>query len=374
MIKINLNEYKESKIYFKLLDLIISKNEDNKECFLKSLDINPSTYRRCRQNDFTISEKIIYKISSHYGYKNHNYKIINDAEKLFNNIYFDMYYKIYTRYNNYLEELDIMIKENYLITPIIELFKLFLFISSQKDYDILLSECSDLYDVVKSNIKFYNESLMKIYELIYLSLEPKIDESKLLKSYDDGSAYYILSYRNLLKNKYLESLYYGEKSKKILLEEGNIFRMILQNNTIITCYMNVHNYEDSLKILKIQSKILEAIESSNKTLVKKTKRAYIVCMLALNKYEELIDYLKYDNEFTFTTIGSYLIALYNIDKEEYDKYKKTILAEIEDNKTIEFIEIIDLYIKTKNRKSLEQISKFSLNEQFLEVLKNKIKI
>ena len=88
----------------------------------------------------------------------------------------------------------------------------------------------------------------------------------------------------------------------------------------------------------------------------------------------MIFQLKYDNEFTFTTIGSYLIALYNIDKEEYDKYKQTILVEIEDNKTIEFIKIIDLYVKTKNIKSLEQISKFSLNEQFLEVLKNKIKI
>lgn len=61
MININLNAYKESKIYFQLLDNIMKKNI-SKELFIHDNNINPSTYRRCKKDECNVGIKIIIKL------------------------------------------------------------------------------------------------------------------------------------------------------------------------------------------------------------------------------------------------------------------------------------------------------------------------
>ena len=62
MYKIDLSDYKSTKYYFYLFDIMIKEKSIRKEELLMDNKISPSTYRRCRQLEQNIGFVIVEKL------------------------------------------------------------------------------------------------------------------------------------------------------------------------------------------------------------------------------------------------------------------------------------------------------------------------
>ena len=162
---IKLTEYKDPAIYTNFFDVVIKKVAVNRDIYLEDLDISPSTYKRVKNHESKRGKLIIEKLSDHFNYKIPTNEFIDELEEKFNKIYHNVYYKIETEYENDLEYLDELLKENYIIYPLIELMKLFVIFHSPLDTKIKFEKNKDLYESVKSYLLFYNNDLEELYEL-----------------------------------------------------------------------------------------------------------------------------------------------------------------------------------------------------------------
>ena len=353
MIKIDLTEYKDSKIYFQLFDKIIKEKNISKEIFLQDNNINPSTYRRCKKEECNVGEKIIIKLCELLNYKYLDNNQIDELEQLLNNIYSDMYYKIYKNYDNYLEQIDKYINDNTIIYPVLLLFKCYLLLSTQKNEEYQKNNVLPLYNDLKQYEYFYNESCLKIYHLLYLSFEEEILEKYYIKKYEDASAYFILSFRALNNKKYSECLYFSEKAKEKSIEDYNIQRVIAINNNILASYMELENYEDCLTLSEIQLKVLSSINSDNKILIRGLNNKYI------NENES----------FDYTKLGIYMTCKYHYNKEEYNKLYDSLIKE-QNEKHIIFINNINELLTNKTKKSLKEMKNSDISNYLIKFFEN----
>ena len=369
MIKIDLTEYKDSKIYFQLFDKIIKEKNISKEIFLQDNNINPSTYRRCKKEECNVGEKIIIKLCELLNYKYLDNNQIDELEQLLNNIYSDMYYKIYKNYDNYLEQIDKYINDNTIIYPVLLLFKCYLLLSTQKNEEYQKNNVLPLYNDLKQYEYFYNESCLKIYHLLYLSFEEEILEKYYIKKYEDASAYFILSFRALNNKKYSECLYFSEKAKEKSIEDYNIQRVIAINNNILASYMELENYEDCLTLSEIQLKVLSSINSDNKILIRGLNNKYMICLLYLKKYDVLNKYINENESFDYTKLGIYMTCKYHYNKEEYNKLYDSLIKE-QNEKHIIFINNINELLTNKTKKSLKEMKNSDISNYLIKFFEN----
>ena len=90
MLKISLEEYKTSSQYLYLFDALIkAKIVLNRDAFLESLKINPSTYRRTKESEGKSGIKIVNKLACYFGLSTVKNDFITSFEKLVNNIIFE---------------------------------------------------------------------------------------------------------------------------------------------------------------------------------------------------------------------------------------------------------------------------------------------
>ena len=68
MKKINISEYKGSRIYFYFFDIYLKINDIRKEEIFAELFINNSSYRRSRDYEQKVGENIIKQLSDHFGF------------------------------------------------------------------------------------------------------------------------------------------------------------------------------------------------------------------------------------------------------------------------------------------------------------------
>ena len=106
MFKIDLKEYKETKIYFQLFDVLLKNLDVKKELYLIDNGITPSSYRLARKQEQNIGKLIIKTLCDKLKYKIPDELQIIEIEEKFNKIYFDMYYKINDDYDKYLKYID----------------------------------------------------------------------------------------------------------------------------------------------------------------------------------------------------------------------------------------------------------------------------
>ena len=69
MKKIDLKEYKDFKQYFGFYDVIIKRVSSNKDVFLESLYLSPSSYRRAKNTGNKIGKQILNDLCKHFNYK-----------------------------------------------------------------------------------------------------------------------------------------------------------------------------------------------------------------------------------------------------------------------------------------------------------------
>lgn len=334
MIQISLTEYMQTKLFFQLFDVLLKEESVNKEYYLESVGVSPSSYRRAKNEEQKIGIQIMETLCSKFNLNIMPLEMIEEIESLANEIYFDMYYKVYDRYEKFLQKLDEYLSKNYNIYPIIKLLKLFVLINSSKFSNELYESYLELYNEVKKFKNFYNNDLMGIYNLFVLTFENNSIDYNLAKELYGGFSYYIASFRAWKNKRYTECLYYAEKAKIILVEESNYKRIVNLNFNIMSSLMYLNRFEECFELAFDQLLMLESFGFKSDEL-KKTERYLFSSALVLGKYEFIIKRFKDFEVFQQNEICCYMIALNQTNINEYlTFYQKVLEMENEKNRNI----------------------------------------
>lgn len=370
MKKIDLSIYNNYLIYFHLYDAKISESELGIERFLQMIEINPSTYRKCKKGELIAGPKLISILTKHFNLKPVSITKMSELEELCNEIYYDMYYKIYDNYEKYIKRINEFWDEKYIVFPIVLLFKLLLVISSNVDYTIIIKNNIEDYMEVKKYSKFFKDELYDIFELIYLCFEYNISEGYWLKNYNNGFAYYILSSRSYFNKKYIESIFFATKSKEFLSNDGNIIRTLYLNNILMSSLLYVSNYQECNDLAFKQELILKALRYQYPFLQKNAKKYYIVSLLGLNNYLEITKVLEKYDSFNITILTCYLVSLFKCrGKNEYIEYFSEMGIEDFEQKDQEFLKALNDYIVYNKKSVLNTLEHYEIEGWVINILK-----
>ena len=106
MLKINLFRYLDLNNCLLVFDTLIKKTTNNKDEYLKSIMISPSSYRRAKTSGNKIGIQIVKELCQKFNYIIYDDKLIEQLENIYNDVYFSIYYKKSTSYDKYLEILE----------------------------------------------------------------------------------------------------------------------------------------------------------------------------------------------------------------------------------------------------------------------------
>lgn len=368
MIKIDLSDYKSSLIYFSLFDVLLNDLGESKEKYLKQIGINPSTYRKCKKGSLKIGPKVTFFLTSHFSLKKLTNHELDELAKFFASIYEKMYYKIEDTYEKDLKLIDEMIEENYVIFPIVKLMKLLLNICSNKAREVIIEENKELYEEVKRYALFFNDSVNQVYDIVNLFFEENIDENRWLKNYKDGFAYYILAARSYTAHRYVEGIFFAEKSKELLDIDGNIVRKLNVNNILMCSLLYAGNYEECNELARKQLLSIRAIGTLQSFYRKSASKYLFVSLLGLEEYEEILELCESKQYFNLTELTCYLVAMNRYNKKKYNTYFKSLNLEAFDEKDRQYIIMIDKYLRNDHRKVLKDLYSYDVMDCLINML------
>ena len=298
MRKIKLNDYKSTQIYMYMFDemiKVISKKENIiKEEILKKWDINPSSFRRSKVSEQEVGKAIIGKfaLNLNMGLTSNNY--IDELEELFNSIFFDINFRIYYRYEYYNKMLEKAINDKPIILPIVRLMKLFLEMYSKDNFEKFMKANNKEFIELSKFIKFYNDDMMMIYNLLNLVFCKELTYEMQSKKYSNGLSYSVISLRHKIEESYFESLFFAQKAKEIFLKENNFKRAIYINFTILNDFSLVTNFEEYYKLAIEQVYTIrsfyydkEAKDIEDDIEYKNAIKHVVISSLALKKYDKV---------------------------------------------------------------------------------------
>lgn len=355
MKNIDLSIYKESKVYFTVFDHLLKGININKDAFLIGNDIAPSSYRRSRKEEQNIGPLIIGKLSKKFGYKVVDNEVVDELEKRFNDIYHSVYYKIYDDAEKDMEYLDKMLSHNYIIFPIINLFKLFLQMNNNIDAKKNIEAGNELFLEIKKYKEFYVGALEEIYILLTIIFEEKAIDEAMSKNYENGMNYYALSSNLWRKKRYVEGLYFAKIGKEMFLKDCNYKRAFYINNNIMNCLASIGNYEECYELALQEKRALKSLDIKG-YLEKSANHFLMISGIALGKYEEILEISENFNTVTITLFLAVLVCKYMIDKNEYEKYLADVDFDSLDDDFKNDIKNVDLFLKEKNKKYLSNLS------------------
>lgn len=366
MKKISLLSYKNISTYLEVYDTIIKKEYNNKDKFLKSIGISPSSYRRAKNSENKVLTKIVKTLNDCFNYNSIDNEELKYLENKINQIYFNIYYKKNENLNNDYEVLVQLLNKKYIIFPIILLFKLLIELTSLANPDSTLAKNKELFLYISEFKRFFNNDLMEIYEIVEVLYIEKLDSSCITKKYKNELCYDTLATRCLLEHKYIEAMYMLEKVKKEFINEENYVRVYYTNLKFMLLYNSLGWYEDSYLLSSKQLLTLESVEKLDR-LYDLTKRHYLVSCLSLNKYEEIIQFLKQFNKYSKIEVTCYLYSLYNEDINNYEsEYLTQLKVNIDNRQFIEYLKLVNDYLKLND----DKLVKYLKNGKFYEPLVN----
>ena len=368
MFKFDFSVYQESKQFFQLYDVIIKKEPINKDAFLNDLGITPSSYRRCRNYKQNIGNKIIDILNNHYGYKKCDDKFIKQIEDELSKIYYDMYYKNYESYQVQLDYLNDLLKERYYIFPIIELFKLFMIINSPKSASKIIKEYKEEYKDLLKYKSFFTDELIKVFDIIELSFEEEISNTILNKSYQNGLCYFVLSSRLTVLGRHIESLYYADKARIIFEKECNYVRLLYLNLTTMFNYNSLKDYNRCYELAHSQLLALKSLSLFSFE-YKNTLKHMVVALLGLKKYNNVLALLSEMDVYTYTELACLYVAKYYVNKKMYkSEIDKAIEENLENDKLVEFLKSLDLYLSSNEKGCISKLKNYNLYGGLLDII------
>ncbi len=358
----NLQIYKETSIYFRLFDVLFKEQEKKKESVFKELGINNSSYRRCREIEQKVGIEIINKLIKYFDLEKPTDQEINEIEKLTNRVYNNMYYKIYDTYEEDLKEIENLLNTKCLLYPVLKLLKLFLIINSKQNTKVVLEENNDLYKEITKYKLFFTNELLEIFVIINLLFDETTYE-KDINHYNNPMTFQALASKAATKQKRIEALYYAEKAKEILIKDMNIKRIITINFTIINSLLYLGNYKEAYDLTVKQMMCIKTLNISGFD-YDRAYNLFIISLFSLKEYSNVIEELENKDTFSEIIFICLLSSLYYSDKEKYEEYYL-------DNNDIEYVVLLDKYLKTKDKNVLLQLNNYefvSFLTGFLKVL------
>lgn len=327
---IKLTEYKDPAIYMNFFDVVIKKVAVNRDIYLEDLDISPTTYKRVKNHESKRGILIIEKLAEHFNYKIPTNEFIDELEENFNKIYHNVYYKIETEYENDLNYLDELLKENYIIYPTIELMKLFVLFHSPLDTKVKFERNKELFDSVKTYLSFYNNDLLELYELFNILLSDDIDTKSLVRDYKNELCYSALASNLFRKDRFIDCLFLSEKIKKQYIKDENYKRIFPINLNIIACYNSLEEYESAYELSRKQILTLDSIG----TVLFYRDAAeyhYLVACFGLGKYNEVISIIDKMEKQKMKNTLMVLVSKYKVDINLYlETYEYYLSSELSD--------------------------------------------
>lgn len=367
MIGFNLDEYKGFKKYMYVFDVLIKKETSNKELFLESLYISPSSYRRVKNDGNKVGEQICIDLCGYFKYQICNDMIISQVQEYINKIYFDVYYKKYQNYDEHIKWIDEMIEMKYLIFPLFLLFKLILILNNPKKQNNIVSDYQELYQEIKLYQDFFTDDLKELVEIIDVTFKKDIDSAFLAQNYHNVLTYHTLANRCLNMNRYIESLYFCDIAKKKFIEDENYKRVYYINLVILANYNCLLKFNEGYLLGKKQIIALESINNNDEEYLL-TKKHLILSCLGLKKYDEVILYLNEFKKLTLSDISCLLISYYYTDNKEYQK----LLDNLINNSNVEvkeYVQVLNKYLHQRNKKNIYELEKYNINKIILDILR-----
>ena len=363
MLKINLFRYLDLNNCLLVFDTLIKKTTNNKDEYLKSIMISPSSYRRAKTSGNKIGIQIVKELCQKFNYIIYDDKLIEQLENIYNDVYFSIYYKKSTSYDKYLEILEQWLEKRYIIFPIIKLLKLFILINLPTSPQNTLSENQDLYNEILDYQNFYSRELLEILEIIRVSFT-NLSDNDLNDNYQNELSCYTLATKCYLKGKYIYSLYFAKTAKEKFIENENYKRVYYINLTLLACYNALGKYEDAYSLGTKQLYSLTANKNYEFEYTA-TRMHFLITCLALAKYDIIVSSLAKINKLSLTELVCYLLAAYKSNMKLYNDVLANTINIAQYEKTLK---TISDYITNKNRKSdIELLT--GINKNLLQIIK-----
>lgn len=370
MNKISLKYYTKSNYQLQFFDLFMKNNGHRKEDVFKELYINNSSYRRAKEYSQKIGEEIVQKLCEKFDYSIIDDTKITEIEELLNNIYYDLYYKIYDSYDLYFQKINELIDNKSILEPFLVLFKLLMMVNANKSVNILYKENIDLYNNIKPFKKYFQNGFIEIYDVLSLFFEESLDECQWNHDFNNALAYQILGSKNYKSKKYIECIFYSYKSLDILIEDCNYKRVIQVNQMIISSLLNIGNYEETLALTTKQIKTIKSLSIFD-SYYKNATNCYYISLLGLKKYEEILKDLNENNINNFITLTCYLVALYKTNENEYFRYYSEELdVNSYDEVYQKYFISLNKYLIENDKKILKELQISDLHTAFSKIFKN----
>ena len=367
---ISLKEYKDEVIYFSLFDILIKKVAPNRDIYLEDMDISPTTYKRCKNRQSKKGRQIIEQLSDHFGYKIPTNEFIDELEKRINKIYHNIYYKIESKYEEDMQYLEDLLKENYLLFPIIKLVKLLVHFNCPDDTKLKFSDNKDLFSEVKEYILFFNYDLLEFYEIFNVLCLEELDSKILARDYKNELCYSALATKLFKQNRFVECLYLSEKIKKQYLKDENFKRLYSINLNIMVCYNSLEEYQQAYDLTSKQMLSLESLELDNFH-YETAEFHHLVACLGLGKYQEIIDILDYRQKYQMKYMLMLLIAKFKIGLDEYYEIYNLLSINKLTDITKEFISVVNDIIINKKIEMIDRLneSKYAITHSLFNIVK-----
>lgn len=369
MKQFNFKIYKGSMQYLLFFDALFKDKQMNKEHYLLDNNITPSSYRRARTSEHKVGREIVDKISTYFGYKITPKDVVDKLETLTTKIYHAMNYKIFKSYEEDLEQLKSLLKEKYLIEPVIELLILFLNINSTKSVKAVIQDNLELYNKIKNYKSFYTDELLVIYDLTNIYFEGEDDEEIRMRKYDNAMAYFILSSQSFRNEKYVEALYYGYMSKDICEKEGSIKRIIYLNEIIMSSLLRIGSYEECYDLAYNQILILESLGIEDQVM-KFAQKFVIVALFGMKKYELIINMLKNRETCNLTEMTCLIVSKFYAERKRYEIFlKEDIDYSMFDKDSLIYINNLNKFLTKKDKKALSELENDKIMLPVIKILK-----
>lgn len=373
MFRIKLKEYYGVAIYMNMFDEMLKEEAAElvitKETLLKDLKINPSSYRRCKISDREASANVITRLVSHYNMKRMLQDDLLYFEEIVNDIYLDVNYKVYDKFNYYIELLDDMIANRVVLLPIVQLLRIFLDVFSKQDIEIAMGKFNKEFEEVEKYKSFFNEDILKIYDILKLVYSYRLTKSMLAKTYDEGLSYSLIALRHLKDKRYFESLYFSQKAKDIFLKENNLKRMIYVNYTILNNLSYLNNFEDYYTLAFQQLLTVRAFDKT-KFEHDNALKHMVVSSIAVGKYKEAYDIIVNRKQMNMSNLAALIVARFHINSDDIDEwFEVEIKKNIKDEYKINVFYQLILYLKNSDKNILKSIQETNLiMESLINVL------
>ena len=369
MHQISLQVYKESKQYLWLFEIIMKNQGLNKDEFLLSHGISPTSFRRARSSEQRVGIEIIEKLSKIFDYRVYKEEEIDQIELLLNQIYNEVYFKIYDNFDSFFEKIENELNRKSILFPILNLFKMFLILNEHKQRKDTLRENQELFNDLQKYGAFYNQDLKEIYEIVELIFMKDIPDEYMRNEYKNGLIYYSLASKYNFNKDYIASLYFADRARKIFLQEDNFLRIFFLNLIYMHNYNSLGNYKICCELAGNQLLSLKSLEI--KSFIQSTTELHLVIAhLGLRNYKKVIELLSNKEVYQSTEVYSLLIAKFMIDKKEYQElYNSTIKDNQNRKEDLYIIQTLNSFLLKRDKNNLMKLEKSNMREMLVKILK-----